>query len=154
MTRPSHPPTPMFIPGYVRFDAGEPVIDDHIPRDVIETDGRPYMKRYYLHHSPAMSIRLHHLLTSDPGRDLHDHPWDFCSLLLTGGYRETTPDGETDYRSPCVVSRRAEQFHRLDLLDGPMWTYVVTGPVRRRWGFMTEGGWVHWREYDGAGSYA
>ena len=47
--------------------------------------------------------------------------------------------------------RKAEAAHRLDLLDGPMWTYVTTGPVRRRWGFHTEQGWVHWSRYLAAG---
>jgi hypothetical protein len=127
---------------------GQPIIGPDIPCDAIEQNGELYMERYYLQRSKALSVRLHHLLTDDLMRHPHDHPWDFASLLLTGGYRETTPEGSADYWAPCIVSRPAEQLHSLELLAGPMWTYVVTGPLRRRWGFQTEQGWVYWREYE------
>lgn len=107
--------------------------------------GHLYMEHFYP--SPGdLSRRFHHIVSSD-GQDLHDHPWDFVSVLLTGGYRETTPDGDTDYLAPCVIFRKAEALHRLTLLDGPMWTWVVTGPVKRTWGFQTVGGWVDWKTY-------
>lgn len=128
------------------FLDGVPVVDG-LRRDVIELADGPYMERFHLLRGRRQSIRLHHLLTDDPDRDLHDHPWDFTSLLLTGAYRETTPDGVTVHEAPAIVTRRAEELHRLELLDGPMWTYVVCGLVRRPWGFMTAAGWVPWQRY-------
>jgi hypothetical protein len=135
-------------------DDGQPIIDTSILTDAITFDDVPYMTRYYLTRNLTATIRLHHLHTSDPGRDLHDHPWDFVSLLLTGAYRETTPDGDVEYEAPCIVTRQAEQLHRLELLDGPMWTLVTTGSVRRQWGFGTAAGWVPAREYPDMGRYA
>jgi hypothetical protein len=128
------------------FDDGEPCIPDDVDRDRIELDGAPYMERYWLHRGRGFEVRLHHLLTDD-ARDLHDHPWDFVSLLLTGGYRETTVDGTVEHWAPIIVPRPARRLHRLELLAGPMWTYVVTGPISRTWGFATEHGWVNWRTY-------
>ncbi len=29
----------------------------------------------------------------------------------------------------------------------PVWTFVVSGPKRRSWGFHTEQGWVNHRDY-------
>lgn len=141
--RPS-PAPPGFAP--VSFCTGEPDTSG-LPRDEIRLAGELYMERFYL--SEDRNVRLHHILMSDPDRDLHDHPWDFVSVLLTGAYRETTETDEAAYSAPAVIARSAETLHRLTLLEGPMWTYVVTGPVRRRWGFATPDGWVDWTEYEG-----
>jgi len=115
-------------------------------------DGAEYMRRYYTSgHPKSRSARFHQIISSDPGRVMHDHPWDFTSRLLSGTYIEHTPQGTRTWTAPCVITRRAEMPHRLELPDGEVWTYVVLGRPRRRWGFWTAGGWVHWRDYPGAG---
>lgn len=124
-------------------------VGPHQPRDdlIVAADGRHYMRRHHL----DTHTRIHELLVDDPGRDYHDHPWDYTTRILHGSYREHTPAGTTDHHPGAVLHRRAEQPHRLELLDGPVLTLFVAGPVRRRWGFHTDHGWVHWRDYDEAG---
>lgn len=133
-------------------------------RDVIGPDGRTiYMRRWFFW-CPWFGIRVHHILRSDADKHMHDHPWDFISILLTGGYTELLP--RTDVtpelaarmrpvkrRHPrwSIVRHKAEDLHRL-ILDEPVWTLVLTGPKRRSWGFMTEQGMVPWRTYLGVGS--
>jgi hypothetical protein len=112
-----------------------------------------YMRRYHLEFTRDRAIRFHHILASDPGTDLHDHPWDFVSVMLAGAYTEITPSGTVRYEAPCVITRKAEQLHRL-VLDGPAWTYVVCGPVRRHWGFATDHGWERWQRHAGAATLA
>ena len=120
-----------------------------LPSDEIMHGSVLHMRRHFITNDKRMSIRFHHLLRSDDDRDLHDHPWDFASLLLTGSYVEVTPDGATEYEAPHLIVKRADELHRIELPDGPVWTYVVTGPVIRRWGFATGGGWVPWTQYEG-----
>jgi hypothetical protein len=124
--------------------AGPPGTDlRRLPCDrLLASGGTEYMRRYYAAHGRGQQARFHHILASDPGYDLHDHPWDFVSKLLSGTYIEHTPDGVIRYEAPCVIVRKAEQLHRLELPDGPVWSYVILGEVRRRWGFMTGHGWV------------
>src|SRR5258708_6676388 len=74
-------------------------------------------RRSRLELTRARAIRFHHILASDPGTDLHDHPWDFVSVMLAGDYTEITPAGTVRYEAPCVIMRKAEQLHRL-VLDG------------------------------------
>lgn len=118
----------------------------------IHVNGDPYMDRWVLG-TPWFEIRLHHILRSDEDRDLHDHPWPFVSLILSGGYWEYRPSREPfcgvnrQWRRPWSIAyRRAEDAHRLKLTR-PVWTLVFTGPRRRAWGFYTRRGWVHWRDY-------
>lgn len=145
-----------------------------------------YMKRLLLK-TPWFTLRFHRILRSDEGRDFHDHPWEFSSLILSGGYVEHRPGckcvrhGDADERgrqvgcccsehkgkilqfrsfrpslkNPCrfygpgsIVRRRAEDLHRLELVNGPAWTLVLTGPYRREWGFvLSDGTWVGFRAY-------
>lgn len=103
-----------------------------------------YMHRWICE-TPFGAVRLHHILRSDEARALHDHPWTFCSLLISGGYWEVTDAGRTWWPRFSVRRVRAETPHRL-ILDSPVWTLVVTGPKAREWGFHTDSGWMHWRE--------
>lgn len=113
--------------------------------DLIATD---YMRRWTVK-TPWGMLRLHHILRSDHDRHYHDHPMSFVSLILAGGYIEHRPHQAPRRCAPgSVVVRRAEDMHRLQLIGKDAWTLVLTGPVRRAWGFATESGWVHAAEYD------
>jgi hypothetical protein len=133
----------------VASEAGEPDVDG-LPSDLISQFGAPYMERFFLlgdsNRASGMTARYHHILASDRA-DLHDHPWDFVSVILSGSYVETTPTSEREFGPGSVLVRSAEQLHRLTLPSGPVWTFVVLSPPRRRWGFETADGWVHWSEY-------
>lgn len=110
-----------------------------------------YMRRWILR-TPWGTLRLHNILRSDEDRHLHDHPFDFTSLLLTGGYDEVTPKHfhasqlVKSWPRFSIVRKRAEESHRL-IVHKPLWTLVVSGPKRRSWGFHTEQGWIHHRDY-------
>ena len=116
--------------------------------------GAEYMRRFYLHRGRGRQARFHLISASDPGRDFHDHPWDYTTRLLSGTYTEHTPDGVVRYQAPCTLTRKAESLHRLELADGPVWTYFVTGRFRRTWGFATNSGWVAYTDYAAAGTLA
>ena len=54
----------------------------------------PYLERYYVflkerNHFP-FNIFLHKFLKGDPD-DVHDHPWNYVTVILKGGYYEITP---------------------------------------------------------------
>ncbi len=114
-----------------------------------------YMRRWILR-TPWGTLRIHHILRSDDDTHLHDHPFDFTSFLLSGGYIEETAHPEICDRKYAriphvwprfsIVRKRAEEAHRL-VLTRPVWTFVVSGPKRRSWGFHTERGWVNHRDY-------
>lgn len=68
-------------------------------------------------------------------------------MLVAGAYTEITPTGQQAHQAPAVLVHQAEDLHRIVLHDGPCWTVFSAGPVRRRWGFQTDQGWVYWRTY-------
>lgn len=111
--------------------------------------GDDYLRRWWViprnYHS---NIYLHEILRDDQDRDLHNHPWDSVSMILQGGYKEITPEGEFIRRAGDVVHRKASDFHRLEMIGGkPCITLFHTGPAINDWGFDTKIGFVPWREY-------
>lgn len=139
-------------------------------RSDIHFNGSLYMRRWRIIHTPWFGIRIHNIVRSDDDRELHDHPFSFVSFILKGGYNEYTPRGGPDWYGPgSVIFRRAEDLHRLELrrkrgfnLGGAIrvpdqtspevsaWTFVIRGPTRRQWGFMTDKGWVSAKDFVGS----
>lgn len=113
--------------------------------------------------SDGFQIYLHKICRSDADRELHDHPWDFVSLILWRGYREEIDllegvEGRelvdhvlriqrTSRKWPgMILVRRAEHRHRV-LVGKPAWTLVFTSKKRRTWGFWPWSGFVPWRTF-------
>lgn len=98
-------------------------------------------------------VYVHRWNRSDPD-DLHDHPWNNVSLVLTVGYWEEVEENGarvTYWRPPgSVIFRKAEDRHRV-ILDNanplkPV-SLFITSVERREWGFHTAEGFIVGREY-------
>lgn len=119
--------------------------------------GSPYLIRRPLFSCRRFSIKLHHIVRSDLGRHLHDHPWDFVTVILWGGYYEVTPlkklsngtiTGNQWYKPGSIIRHKAKDRHRVELKnEKACWSLVICGPRKREWGFHTDTGWMHWKEY-------
>lgn len=133
----------------------------HRPPDFVI--GGDYMRRWWvIPRNQWFNIYLHCIGRDDDDRALHDHPWWNLSIVLKGAYREIFINGrrgrpwhdERILRAGRMVLRRATDAHRLEVVEGPVWSLFVTGPRVREWGFHCENvGWVHWRAFtsdDGA----
>lgn len=106
------------------------------PDFVIGPSDNPYLKRWYLKRDRQQgNIYLHQVLRDDDDRALHDHPWDSQSVVLKGVLREVMADSSRVLYAGDNASRAAEVAHRLEVVEGPVWTLFITGPWRREWGF-------------------
>lgn len=129
----------------------------------ITSPGDTYMTRWRLVQTPWFGVYLHKINRPDHDRDLHDHPWDFRTLVLKGGYVEDWEPGSYTARLAArsdIHHRRTwspGSFHRMGLTEYhsirelfriPTWTFVVVGKRHVQWGYMTEYGWVEADEYN------
>ena len=112
----------------------------------------PYLERYYLFLKDRkkfpFNVFLHRFLKSDPD-DLHDHPWDFRTIILYGGYWEYTDEGKF-WRSPGSYRYApANTFHRIELDKNIpyCWTLFIPSKNFKEWGFRTSFGWLHHEKY-------
>jgi|SRR5580700_4203533 hypothetical protein len=134
-----------------------------------ETGQDVLIYRWDLLDLPGFHVRLHSILGSDYGRDLHDHPWWNCTIVLDGRYNEITPwqygdpydfgergapDRVMMRETGDVVLRGALARHRIVLgdravhfFDGlpvrftetPALTLFIHGRNKRAWGFWKDG---------------
>lgn len=102
----------------------------------------PYLKRYTLFTCKWFSIKLHHTLISDDA-PLHDHPWDYVSIILAGGYWEITKGKEIWYGPGSVLKRKGSIPHRLEIPKGKTcWSLIFTSFKYRNWGLMDNHKWT------------
>lgn len=110
-------------------------------------DGRVYLDRWGIEWKRLGGIFVHRMDGPDPDKDLHDHPWQFVSLILWGGYVERRADTrrldyrldysrQTVRRPGSVRSLRLDEAHTIKRLNrGSSWSLVIHGPNVRPWGF-------------------
>jgi len=137
-----------------------------------------YLVRYYVFQSNRFNVFIHRFMRSDRD-DLHDHPWDFATYLVSGAYTEKRWDhkeqdvvythrlnledvGYGPEKMNRLVFRKAEDQHMVmtdreyamsEIEQAPL-TICVTGRTRREWGFVSESNcqgrtWIPWRRYLG-----
>jgi|TARA_B110001454_G_scaffold183859_1_gene179245 hypothetical protein len=102
---------------------------------------KPWTARYYLlfRKRPRwfpFNILIHHILDDDHGEGLHNHPFPFITIIVSGGYWETDNDGIKIWRKKGYIGyRSANHLHRVDLKSGvkPI-TIFIAGPYGLRKG--------------------
>ena len=93
------------------------------------------------------SAYIHKILLSDEPI-LHDHPWNWGTFIISGGYHEHTPTG-TFWRGPGSWRiKKSTDMHWLELNENkPCWTLFWHGIRSRTWGFQTDDGWTDYRTF-------
>ena len=90
-----------------------------------------------------------HKFYGDDEEDFHNHPWNYTTVVLMGGYYEEFLDGSKIWRG--VGHYRfceARSLHRIELeKDVDCWTLFIPGKYKREWGFVANNKWVQWEEY-------
>lgn len=122
---------------------------------------RPYLTRWTVADMGERGkLILHHFQDSDAD-EMHNHPWPFASLILSGGYWERTPargwkdgDGPTQerwYAPGRLLTRGADHIHSVRLKPGvECWTLVFLGRKvpGKSWGFFCPKiGFLPWRRH-------
>ena len=98
----------------------------------------PYAFRWVLNLG-LISFRVHHFLRSDDKRHFHDHAWWFLTFVLKGGYTDVSPNGEDVLTTGSIRFRKANHPHYVKVDENGVWTFLITGPMSRKWGFWVNG---------------
>lgn len=115
-----------------------------------------YLKRLRVFACPWFGIHIHWIMLPDTGPDPHDHPYNFTTYILRGGYtQQVHPYAHVHVGlSHTLTMDRWRMFHmdrgkahRVLTVKPRTVTLVVTGKRHRGWGFYTGYGYVPWEEY-------
>lgn len=98
----------------------------------------PYLQKWLVDRgSDGSATYVHRFLRSDADDEMHDHPWDNATLVVSEGYWEITPSGRRWLPPGTVVQRAATEFHRVEIEPGrPPLSIFMHGPKRNAWGFL------------------
>lgn len=134
-----------------------------------------YLARFIVFQSKYCCLYIHRFMRSDAD-DPHDHPWNFFTYVISGGYKEAYYDRSKtkilhgafsalwtktiNTRLPgSIAYRRATDVHQVILerdyemseIKQAPFTICLIGPRLREWGFwpLEDKGttWVDWRKY-------
>lgn len=118
-------------------------------RVIKDKEDEPYLLRYYLllknRKRFPFNIFIHKILKSDEDH-VHDHPWAFFHLILSGGYWEEVPiDGDINagfekiWRGPGYWNIISSEYkHRIQIGDTKPWTIMIPLKQTNKWGFWVE----------------
>jgi hypothetical protein len=97
--------------------------------------------------------RFHQILRPDSGRDHHDHPFEFTSIILSGWYIEERLLAPgvivtKEYRAGDVNQVKRGEYHRIIAVpERGVVTLVIHTRKRGSWGFKVGNKHIPWRRY-------
>ena len=96
------------------------IIYDRGPSHSEFINAKPWMERYYLlfRKRPKwfpFNIFIHKILDDDHGEGVHNHMCPYITIILKGGYWETTIKGKFWRPQGYIGFRSADHLHRVDL---------------------------------------
>ena len=106
--------------------------------DRVGIPGCQYLERWIADFR-LFSLRIHRWHGSDDQRHYHDHEWSFLTIVLRGAYLDISPAGEQLMKAGTFAFRKAEHKHKVLLVKKPTWTFLITGPKTRGFGFWVNG---------------
>jgi hypothetical protein len=102
-----------------------------------------YLLRFTILHLGPLHIRLHTILTADGTPYLHNHPFHYVSIILSGGYIEQLLDGEnikTVHHSRfSYIVRKSTDFHRILSVKNKTKTLFFTLNTENHWKLKKHG---------------
>lgn len=108
----------------------------------------PYLSRWFLIHRKWLSVFIHKFHRSDEDRALHDHPWNYISIILRHGYWEHSKSGVEWIPEGSVIFRRGTWRHRIELDKGKKaWTLIIRFKRYREWGFWNGEQFTQWQDW-------
>ena len=113
-----------------------------ITHDLVFEDEQPYLERWIFW--CGFTVRLHKFHKGDDDRAFHDHPWWFITVPLRS-YVERTPELSAKTLSRFRPHfRSAKHQHIVELMGSrPVWTFIITGPKSKEWGFWEKDTFIH-----------
>lgn len=114
-------------------------------KEIVSKNGKVHFRRWNVLTTKWFSIYIHGIYEEDKEQHLHDHPWNFLSIVLQGSYTERLLSKDKKSmidtkRFPLTFAfRNARRFHKiLQLHSKVCYTLIVIGSRSRDWGY-----WIH-----------
>ena len=124
-------------------------------KEIRSKTGELHFQRWRLFSCPWYRIYLHKICLPDYDEHRHDHPWNFISLILKGGYLEKFATVSNynlvfnELRKPgALVKRSRDDVHKVEkLLSDSNWSLVFAWGKYENWGYRVDDQWIDHKSY-------
>lgn len=112
-------------------------------KEIKSKTGDVHFKRWEILKTPWGSIWLHAIYKADTDKHLHNHPWDFTSVVLKGSYIEQTTLGNKRQYPGKINVRNGAHYHKILEVESPVvYTLFFASKPKRQWGYRVVGKFV------------
>lgn len=117
-------------------------------KEIKSKSGELHFKRWEILKTPFGSIWLHAIYKADTDKHLHNHPWDFTSVVLKGSYIEQTTLGNKKQHPGKINIRNGADYHKiLEMISPVVYTLFFASKPKRQWGYRVAGEFVDHETY-------
>lgn len=111
-----------------------------------------HFRRWRLLWTPWFGVYIHRIYKADDDKFLHDHPWDYFSMILKGSYTEMYCNVIVNYTRRLDPGNwgfnKATRFHKIyELNSESVTTLFITCRRKRDWGYHIGQCWVQHEAY-------
>ncbi len=117
-------------------------------KEIISKEGILHFRRWTVFSCYYFSIYIHQIFKADEDLHLHNHPWNYCSIILYGSYIERNQFYDTIMKPLSVSIQKAQRFHKIkEMLSKQCISLFITGKKYNEWGYDTENGFIDHKTY-------
>ena len=116
-------------------------------REIVSRKGIIHFQRYHLFSTPFFHCYIHKIYQKDKDLHLHNHPWNFFSLILKGSYIEETPYKRNIKKLGSIGFGTKKYFHKIKEIISPTTTLFFTGVKHHDWGYLVDDKIINHIEY-------
>ena len=117
-------------------------------KEIKSKAGDIHFKRWQILKTRWGSIWLHAIYKADQDKYLHNHPWDFTSVVLKGSYYEQTSLGNKKQYPGKINVRDGSEYHKiLELESEVVYTLFFVSEPKRQWGYRVRGEFIDHETY-------
>lgn len=85
-----------------------------------------FLSRFTILQIGNLHIRLHYILDKDQSTLYHNHPFNYISIILKGGYTEQMLNGNIkSYSVGSIIYHNHSDFHRIESIKGKTITLFI-----------------------------
>lgn len=117
-------------------------------KEITSKNGTVHFRRYLLFKTRWFYCYLHKIYKADEDLHLHNHPWNYWGIILSGGYEEETPNGVNFRGWLSCGGGNISKFHKIKtLFKTPTISLFFTGVKTYDWGYLTSEGVINHEVY-------
>lgn len=123
--------------------------------EIRSKEGLLHFQRWRFIDLPWFGVYIHRILQSDDDFHLHNHPWNYFSVVLDGDGLEINEEWVPENLNPGFYTfHKRSRYHQIEV-HNPLTTFFVRGKKYwsdkkegiSNWGYCVDGEFVHHLRY-------